>query len=341
MESLGKNLKVDYLAELFGLITVPAQNSRVLRLKSPSSLKQLSTKVIQSKRYPKLALRFAYVKYLFPFALLEWQSEKPFSCPMQVEGIAETIPFWFSYPENNTASGSLLCKSIDCSHNLTHLRVRTSTVGFCGISSQAWRECAKSNETSLTLPFVEDLIDKQSVLNARTHFSEEVETWMNDHGFSDSAALTKIVREWHDACDTPGISAIERIGKLLSMRKLLSKDVDFSCFPPHGRYLNGTPAVTFEGMLIHIDTKIQMHNLTSSFNIRSIGSLAAETTVGILQSLYPTSQVSIKARDVPSLMSSVVDVMSCKSNPNRYLELLIQNIMDQRKYSILGYFRPV
>lgn len=110
----------------------------------------------------------------------------------------------------------------------------------------AWRECAKSNKTSLTLPFVEDLIDKQSVPNARTHFSEEVETWMNDHGFSDSAALTKIVREWHNACDMPGISAIERIGKLLSMRKLLSKDVDFSCFPPHGRYLNGTPAVTFE-----------------------------------------------------------------------------------------------
>lgn len=77
-------------------------------------------------------------------------------------------------------------------------------------------------------------------------------------------------------------------------------------------------------MIIHIDSKIQMHNLTNSFNIRSIGSLAAETTVGILQSLYPTSQVSIKARDVPSLMSSVVDVMSCKSNPNRYLELLIQ-----------------
>lgn len=73
-KSWKKDLKVDYLAELFGLITVPAQNSRVLRLKRPSSLKQLSTKVIQSKRYPKLALRSAYAKYFFP--LLCWNGNR-------------------------------------------------------------------------------------------------------------------------------------------------------------------------------------------------------------------------------------------------------------------------
>lgn len=48
------------------------------------------------------------------------------------------------------------------------------------------------------------------------HLSEEVKLLMNDHGFSDSAAFTKMVREWYD---TPGISAIERIEKFLSMKK--------------------------------------------------------------------------------------------------------------------------
>lgn len=91
-------------------------------------------------------------------------------------------------------------------------------------------------------------------------------------------------------------------------------------------------------MLIEIDTAIQMHNLTNSFNTRYIGNLVGETTDGILQSLHPNSQVSIKARDVSSLMSSVVGGLSCKTNPNRCLELLLQNIMDQRKYSIQGYF---
>ena len=75
--------------------------------------------------------------------------------------------------------------------------------------------------------------------------------------------------------------------------------------------------VTFEGMLIDIDSKIQLHTLTDKYKIRSVGSLAAETTVGLLQTLYPTTQVSIKARDVPTLMSSVVEVMTCKSTSKR------------------------
>lgn len=70
--------------------------------------------------------------------------------------------------------------------------------------------------------------------------------------------------------------------------------------------------------MIDIDSKIQLHTMANGYNIRSVGSLAAETTVGVLQAMYPTSQVSIKARDVPELISSVVEVMTCKSNPDRY-----------------------
>jgi hypothetical protein len=47
-------------------------------------------------------------------------------------------------------------------------------------------------------------------------------------------------------------------------------------------------------MCIDIDTKLQMHGMTNTYNIRSVGSLAAETTVGVLQTLNPNSQVSIK-----------------------------------------------
>ena len=75
--------------------------------------------------------------------------------------------------------------------------------------------------------------------------------------------------------------------------------------------------VTFEGMLIDIDSKIQLHTLTDKYKIRSVGSLAAETTVGLLHTPYPTTKVSIKARDVPTLMSSVVEVMTCKSTSKR------------------------
>ena len=325
-KSWKKDKKVDYLAGIFGYKSLPDVEPRTSRRKNPSSLQKLAMQTIQSKRYPKLALRAAYARYQFNSSLCDWQAKSPFACPVQIEGVDETIPFWFSYPEKSEASGDLLCKSLDCSHNFTHLRVRTSTVGLGGVSSCAWRECAKSNETDLTLPLVEDLIDKQSVPNARTHFSYEVEQWMLRHGYVESARLTKLIREWYDACDTPGIPATERVVKLIAMRQFLLKNVDFSQFPPAGRYINGIPTVTYEGLLIDIDTKLQMYNITDTFNIRSVGSLAAETTVGVLQDLYPTSQVSIKARDVPSLMRSVVDVMACKCNPQRYVKCIITKI---------------
>lgn len=70
-------------------------------------------------------------------------------------------------------------------------------------------------------------------------------------------------------------------------------------------------------MCIDIDTKLQMHGMTNTYNIRSVGSLAAETTVGVLQTLNPNSQVSIKGRDVPSLMCNVTEVMICKINLDR------------------------
>lgn len=78
-----------------------------------------------------------------------------------------------------------------------------------------------------------------------------------------------------------------------------------------------------------------MYTIVGPYNIRSVGSLAAETTVGILQSLYPNNQVSIKARDVPGLMSSVVEVMTCKLNPNRYIQHMKQLHLTEVKIKAL------
>jgi hypothetical protein len=146
------------------------------RPRSPLQLKLLSKRVLQSKACHKLVLKCAYARHIFKNKLKEWQSTFPLQCPVEVCGLGKTIDFWFSYPKKKIKStGSLLAKSIDCSPNLTHLLVRTSTTGICGVSADAWRKCAKSNETILKRPLVEDLLDKQSVPNTRTHFSEEVE----------------------------------------------------------------------------------------------------------------------------------------------------------------------
>ena len=66
-----------------------------------------------------------------------------------------------------------------------------------------------------------------------------------------------------------------------------------------------------------INSNLQLFGISGAYNIRSVGSLAAETAVGVLQTLNQSSQVSIKAVDAPKLMSTVVEVMTCKLNPNR------------------------
>jgi hypothetical protein len=58
-------------------------------------------------------------------------------------------------------------------------------------------------------------------------------------------------------------------------------------FPIKGRYIKGIPLVSYEGISIDIETKIQMYAMTESYNMRTIGGLAAETMVGIFQSLKP------------------------------------------------------
>ncbi len=77
--------------------------------------------------------------------------------------------------------------------------MRTSTVGFLGVSSETWKMAARSNETDLSIAMVDDLIDKQSVPNARTHFSEKVGTWMRTYGYEQAARPTRIIRQWYDA----------------------------------------------------------------------------------------------------------------------------------------------
>lgn len=183
-----------------------------------------------SKKYPKAVLRCAYTSYKFQSVLKKWQLKAPIPCPTEIQGVDRPVELWFPYPEYHEISGTLLTKGIDCSHNFIHLRVRTCTMGVCGVSSDAWKACARSNETILKISLVEDLIDKQSVPNARTNFCEEVEQWMRQNGYEDSANLTHIIRNWYAASDDSEIGAMDRIRFLLEMRDLLMDELIFLFF---------------------------------------------------------------------------------------------------------------
>lgn len=53
-----------------------------------------------------------------------------------------------------------MCKILDCSHNLKHLRVLTCTNGFGNVTNDGWKACARANTTALKVLLVEDIMDK-------------------------------------------------------------------------------------------------------------------------------------------------------------------------------------
>lgn len=314
-KSWKKDKKIDLIRHVYNQARDPLVASK--RKKNPPRLSSLCEQIIKSQKMPKSILNVVYATYIYDIEYQAWVSKLPqVPLPRLKEGNRDPlVQFWYSFPEQ--ICDQFIGKGTNCSHNLTHLRVRSCTTCIAEVSNKAWISAAKSNETCLNSALAEDLIDKQSVPNARTNFCEEVEDWMAANGYKDASELTNLIRCWYDACDSPGISAEVRVESLLRMRNFLLRGVDFGKFPPPSRYINKIPVVSFEGILIDIDTKIQLHSLTGPYNIKSVGSLAAETTVGILQQLNPNSSVSIKARDVPALVSSVVELMTCRLNNER------------------------
>lgn len=81
---------------------------------------------------------------------------------------------------------------------------------------------------------VEDLVDKQSDSIAMETFSVDVETAMERLGHKEEAAFCRIIREFHESEDSPGIPATERYRRRSMLRNWLLKGVSFTTFPPYG-----------------------------------------------------------------------------------------------------------
>ena len=85
-----------------------------------------------------MVLSAAYASYLFPSVLKELQNGSTIGPDVKVKGFDDDIPFWFSYPERIESTGEIMCKNLDCSHNLTHSRVLTCTNEFGNVTSDGW-----------------------------------------------------------------------------------------------------------------------------------------------------------------------------------------------------------
>lgn len=173
--------------------------------------------------------------------------------------------------------------------------------------------------TNLKVPHVEDLVDKQSDSIARLTFSADVENAMRRLNFINEANFCKLIREFYDAEDEPGLSATERCQRRLALRDWLLADVSFNAFPPYGSHILGVPNVMFQGLITNIDRRIQLFPYVKSgkYNVRALGSLEAENFFAEFQDLDPKGTGVIKAEEVPMALETACQLLKTRLSPER------------------------
>ncbi|CAC5366708.1 unnamed protein product [Mytilus coruscus] len=228
------------------------------------SLKESALKVVQNNtRYvPKSKLNNVYAVTLYKDSYRSWISKSPFNETTEVEGVGHVK--WFSYPEVSEKRNKMEPKCLDAHHLLVNLRVKVCKDGLQGIQKRAWHAVAEKNRDIISKSLVVDLIDKQNNAFALRTFSTDVESEMRKLGFIREADFCKLIREWYEAEDESGISAVDRMKRRINLKSFLLEGVDFGRYPMYGMYVKGFPKVQFEGFLQRIDTSLQLYSVVKN-----------------------------------------------------------------------------
>ena len=286
------------------------------KIKHMLSLKEFATRKIRKNRVSKNLLNIIYAVLKFPEAFREWSLASPFTGDIGIQDIG-TIE-WFSYPEYSSERQKLEPKCVDAHHLLVNLRVKVCKDGLRGIRKKAWHDVAERDRNVISKALVFDLIDKQNNSFAQRTFSNEVESSMRVLGYTEEAEFCQLVREWYEAEDAPGITAVERTCRRLKIKSFIMREVDFGMFPPYGMYVNGFTRASFEGFLQKIDTNIQLYSVIKSgtYNQRAISSLVNETFFGELSDMDVTRLGCPKAVNIPRLISTVTEIHHYRRDPS-------------------------
>ena len=225
---------------------------------------------------------------------------------------------WFSQPHTDD-KGNIRFHFTDSAHILTCLRSKICTSGIDGLKKNAWIEAALSEQTSLNIGIVQECLDKQSVAFAKRVFGEDVETYMLSHGYGTEAKFVCLIRRWYEAEDEAAISAGERCIRRLELRDYLLDKVNFGRFPPKSMYIGGIPTVSYEGLLVHIERKLQLyeHSPSTGYNVRALGTQEVEQFFSTMRDLDPSGIGTPKPDDIPGMMATAVYSDNIRIDPNR------------------------
>ena len=308
-DSLLKAQKASIISAFFG------GNGKVQQLSlQPKTLKQLSQDEIWKPSYPKEQLQVALAEVYLPAEKKKWQAKyEDLGLPARID-ISENRSYeFFSFPEVNQITGQFEPKVTDPYHILTNARKGATSGSYRELCDpQAWKDIVKNDTQKrrklLTTSIVEDCVDKQSADLARRIFSEEVQTEMMQNGHTGTAEFVYHLRRWFEACDTRGISAQERVERLVDMHDYLTSGLSFDCFPAPVSYVKSIPIVTYEAILGNISTRLQLYSICQrkTYNQRSISTLAVENFFSRLANTSPTG--CPRAATIPQVMAQVTSL---------------------------------
>ncbi|CAG2242669.1 unnamed protein product [Mytilus edulis] len=287
---------------MFNLVNQPeVLMTRSRSMKNCFALKTLC--LMSISKFPKDVLNIVYAEHIYPTEELKWRNNMPFAQSTHIEGLNTNIQ-WYSKPEYVSNRFMHLFSLLDCHHLLTNARIKCCSTGIveAGIHSNAWskvaRQTSKDGKEIISSALVDDLIDKQRNVYAQKTFSNEVETAMTENGDLEEAIFCKLIREWYQAEDEPGIAALERCERRLNLRNWLMDKIDIGKFPPPGRHVKGIP-------------------ISGAYNVRALGSLESENFFGQFQDLDPKGSGVLRPDDVSTAISTACELTQARFDPNR------------------------
>jgi hypothetical protein len=285
----------------------------------PLALRTMCCRVVD--KFPKSVLNVVMAEHLAHEKMKQWKQTGPFGEQSYIEGHGPVR--WFTKPDCSPEMGTIF-HMLDTHHLFVNARVKVCSSGMPqrGISRTAWAKVAErsaENKTGLNLALVDDLVDKQRKEFAQTTFSAAVEKEMRQNGDIKEANFCRLIRQWNEAEDQPGLSSHERITRRLQFRDWLLEGVNFSAFPPPGSDVRGVPQVMFEGLLTNIERRIQLYPYTKSgsFNPRALGSLEAENLFGDFQDLDPRGLGVLRPEDIPKALGTACELAQMRHDQSR------------------------
>ena len=167
------------------------ENSQRQSSASVASLFYIYKKYLCSDNYPKELLKSVVCQIHNNDHLKEWKDNCP--VPLIIEIPEENFEYEiYCYPNFNSTTQELECRSLDPSHVLNNIRSQICRHGYVGVYTKAFHEVSKRNNKIISKNTLVSNMDRQKVGISVDFFSEEVEKILRELKYSSEADFVRI-----------------------------------------------------------------------------------------------------------------------------------------------------